>query len=469
MPRPRPIKSGGCWFPAAACGICDNVLTIRVPWMVMPVREPEAVAQARYALGAELAAYRRAARCTQAALAKLTGYSRSTIANVETGRQHVPRDLWERADTALRTGGVLATGHDEVEAATRRALRTAARDASTARKTGAIGNGLLGVPGGEPSPPPTPGGLPGELRDVARLRSMRQQLKSIDNAHGGGTALPMVMGYVQKEVPPIMNGCRHPASPSLAVVVAELYCDVGWAAYDAGQQALATKYLKKALRFAHAAGDRMLGARIQAALSHQAIYLGRVRQAVDFAEAARAAAQRLATPRTVAMLATMEACAHAAAGDSRRSQQALADAASALTSMGRGEPEPEWLDFDEGGYWGHAARAYRDLGQLDKAERYAAKAVGLCLAGHSRTRAQRAAIQATAYLRMGEVGAAAAAGLQVVNDAWNLRSGHVLGEITQLAEAITPFRTPEAAEFLNQARELLMAQAPALTQPGPPS
>ena len=37
-------------------------------------------------LGAELAAYRRAAGYTQAQFAQLTEYSRSTIANVETGR-----------------------------------------------------------------------------------------------------------------------------------------------------------------------------------------------------------------------------------------------------------------------------------------------------------------------------------------------------------------------------------------------
>ena len=80
----------------------------------------QAPGKARAALGAELAAYRRAARCSQARLAQLTGYSRSTIANVETGRQHVPRDFWERADAALRTGGTLATGHDELETAARR-------------------------------------------------------------------------------------------------------------------------------------------------------------------------------------------------------------------------------------------------------------------------------------------------------------------------------------------------------------
>ena len=53
---------------------------------------PEADRETRRALGAELAAYRRAAGHSQAQLARFTEYSRSTIANVETGRQHVPRD-----------------------------------------------------------------------------------------------------------------------------------------------------------------------------------------------------------------------------------------------------------------------------------------------------------------------------------------------------------------------------------------
>ena len=66
-------------------------------------------------------------------------------------------------------------------------------------------------------------------------------------------------------------------------------------------------------------------------MSHQAIDLGQLRQAIDFAQAARTATRQIATPRTVAMLAAMEACAHAAAGDSRQSRQALDDAGNALT------------------------------------------------------------------------------------------------------------------------------------------
>ena len=146
------------------------------------------------------------------------------------------------------------------------------------------------------------------------------------------------------------------------------------------------------------AGNRLLGGRILAAMSHQAIYLGNRRQAIDFAQAARNLTRQVATPRVIAMEAAMEACAHAAAGDAGQCHRALGDAAEAVALLTIDQDDPDWLDFDEGGYWGHAARAYRDLGELRKAEECAARSVGLCLPEHSRTRAQRTTIQATAHL-----------------------------------------------------------------------
>jgi hypothetical protein len=65
------------------------------------------------------------------------------------------------------------------------------------------------------------------------------------------------------------------------------------------------------------------------------------------------------------------------------------DAGNARTLIASGQPEPEWLDFDEGSYWSHAARAYRDLGHARDAERCARKAVGLCLAAHPELRVIR--------------------------------------------------------------------------------
>lgn len=459
----------------------------------------EAAHDARAALGAELAAYRRAAGCTQTRLAELTEYSRSTVANVETGRQDVPRRFWERADAVLRTGGTLASGYDDLQAAARQDLRAAARQVSTARQARTwqhhLSPGAKPYAGASPTeargsptsvwpaelrlPAPADGAVPpwlsggngstvreaGQRRvtpgDVIRLRGMRAHLKAIDNAHGGGAALPMATWYVRHEVLPLLYAPGgEPTSCALIEVVAEVQQDVGWMAYDAREQDLATGYFTSALRLAREAGNWLLGGRILAAMSHQAIYLGNRRQAIEFAQAARKLTRQIATPRVIAMEAAMEACAHAAAGDASQCHRALGDAADSVALLNIGEPDPDWLDFDEGGYWGHAARAYRDLGDLRKAEECAERSVGLCLPEHSRTRAQRNTIQATAHLRMGEIDAAAAAAERVVREAWNLHSGHVFGEVAELVAAITPFGTPVASEFLDQAHELLTARGP---------
>jgi transcriptional regulator with XRE-family HTH domain len=52
--------------------------------------------EARRQLGRQLAACRRGMGFTQQRLAELTAYSRSAIANVETGRENTPRAFWKR-------------------------------------------------------------------------------------------------------------------------------------------------------------------------------------------------------------------------------------------------------------------------------------------------------------------------------------------------------------------------------------
>lgn len=74
-----------------------------------------AVAEARAALGQQLAALRMGAGYSQKGFAPLTGYGRSTLAMVETGRQNVPRAFWERAAEAL-SAPVLVAGYEQIEA-----------------------------------------------------------------------------------------------------------------------------------------------------------------------------------------------------------------------------------------------------------------------------------------------------------------------------------------------------------------
>ncbi|WP_309232008.1 helix-turn-helix domain-containing protein [Micromonospora tarensis] len=82
--------------------------------MIVSAAPPPELAQARADLGKRLAEARKSAGYTQETLAPLTHYVRSTIANVERGRQSIGRDFWVRCDEILQTGGVLAVEYDRL-------------------------------------------------------------------------------------------------------------------------------------------------------------------------------------------------------------------------------------------------------------------------------------------------------------------------------------------------------------------
>ena len=300
--------------------------------------------------------------------------------------------------------------------------------------------------------------------DVRRVRSVRAWLKDLDNAHGGGVAFPLAAAYLRSEVATLLHGsCDEATGTALLAAIAETELDTGWFAYDAGDHRLARLYLIHALRMAHAAGSRLLGARIVCALSHQALHVGQVSLSVDLARAARAGVGPEATPRAAAMLAAMEAMAHAGARDAARCGQALDDAERALARATAEDGDPSWLDFDEGGLLGHTARALRDLAAAglarpDHARRTAARSVELCRAGHGRTRAQRNAILATTCVQAGDIDQAAAIGELIIADAWDLQSRHVQNDIAALLASIGPARSRSAGTFTEQARELLAAR-----------
>jgi tetratricopeptide (TPR) repeat protein len=421
--------------------------------------------------GARADALRRALRMTNEAFAEHIGVAVRTVAYWRARPGSVPKpDVQEALDTVLVQAPepvraqfwLVLAERDRTQASLQPRLVAASlwpaddeftrgpahpESAWPSSKVAQLSASALGVR------PVTPG-------DLARVRSMRAHLKAIDNAHGGGTALPLATVYLRAEIFPLLDGREQdPPSQSLIEAAAEYEHDVGWMAYDAGQQNIAERYFASALRRARAMGNRLLAGRILAAMSHQAIHLGHLQDAIELAQASRSVTAHIATPRALAMEAAMEACAHAAAGDARQSHRALDDAANAVTLItASGQSDPEWLDFDEGGFWGHAARAYRDLGELRQAEDAAQKSVALCLPSHSRTRAQRNTIRATAHLRRGELEAAVDAAEQVVREAWSLHSEHVFGEIAGLAAAFAPFKMPVASEFLDQAHELLAAR-----------
>jgi hypothetical protein len=80
------------------------------------VAEPDVVSAMRRELGHQLAARRRAAGYLQRELGTLLGYSRTAVANAETGSRGIGPQLWQRADQVLRTGELFARGYARIQA-----------------------------------------------------------------------------------------------------------------------------------------------------------------------------------------------------------------------------------------------------------------------------------------------------------------------------------------------------------------
>jgi len=295
------------------------------------------------------------------------------------------------------------------------------------------------------------------LTDVDGVRAMRHNLKAVDDARGGGTALPLAVTYLRREVAPLLRGrFTDPIGRSLFSATAEFTLGVGWMAYDAGRHELAQRYMTQALRMSQAANDRAFGGRILAAMSHQALHLGNIRHGIDLACAARSGTGGAVTPTVTAMLAAMEACAaHAIHGDTPRCLKALAEAEQAL---GRSNPaeDPGWVDFDEGGLAGHIARSLRDLNRPHEAERFARRSIEVCHPRHRRTRMQRYAILATTHVQQGDLEGACAVGRQVLEEARGLSSTRTLDDVTRLVQLVSASGASlSAREFTEQARALL--------------
>ncbi|MGH4008751.1 MAG: helix-turn-helix domain-containing protein [Pseudonocardiaceae bacterium] len=83
----------------------------------MSLESPPELAVLKRALGRQLAATRQAAEIGQQQVAHKTGYSRSSVAHAEAGRQLLTRDFWKTTDELVRANGALLAGYERVQAA----------------------------------------------------------------------------------------------------------------------------------------------------------------------------------------------------------------------------------------------------------------------------------------------------------------------------------------------------------------
>ena len=172
------------------------------------------------------------------------------------------------------------------------------------------------------------GGVRVGMGDVERFRTTVQMFAQLDDRFGGGHARQPLIQYLAIDGERLLRG-QFPAATGSALfaAVAEATLLAAWMGYDATPRSpQAQRYFIQALGLAQAAGDRLLGAGILDAMSHQATYIGRFSEAATLARAARTGTTGVATAGLTAHFHVMEARALARLGDAKACDRALAEA-----------------------------------------------------------------------------------------------------------------------------------------------
>ncbi|MBO2461538.1 transcriptional regulator [Actinomadura violacea] len=224
--------------------------------------------------------------------------------------------------------------------------------------------------------------------DVEAVRTTVHMFEDLDHQFGGGHARTAAVQYLHSQVTPLLRGNYTEAvGRQLFGVASQFTYKTGAMAYDIGCHGLARRYFIQALNLAHSAGDRALGGKVLALMSHQANFLGEYAEAVDLARAAKLGGTGHATPTVHAMYCAMEARALANLGDVRACLRALTEAEKAFARRCPDE-DPDWIAyFDLAEFHDEFGHCFHALRQAPQAIRHASQSLRASGDAYPRSRA----------------------------------------------------------------------------------
>jgi transcriptional regulator with XRE-family HTH domain len=301
------------------------------------------------------------------------------------------------------------------------------------------------------------GGVRIGMGDVERFRDTVGMFQQLDDRFGGGHARHALVQYLQADALRLLRGrYREAVGRVVHSAVAEATLLLAWMTYDAAPHSpQAQRYYIQALGLAQAGGDRLLGAGILDAMSHQATFIGRFEEAANLARAARTGTTGLATSTLTAHFHTMEARALARLGDARGCELALA---AAVTQHERRKPEddPGWFQyFDEAELSAEFGHCLRDLNRPEDATEYAGRSLGVATDGQFvRSDFFAAMVLADAHLAAGDVEQACDTALAALTAGEQLRSGRCVNYLREFNGHLAAASATQAVrDFSEQAAQ----------------
>jgi tetratricopeptide (TPR) repeat protein len=277
------------------------------------------------------------------------------------------------------------------------------------------------------------------------IRVFTRHLMDLDFHYGGGHVRRVLLFYFRSEIVPLLREARPgPVRREIFGAAGEVAQLLGWSAYDAGRHGAAQRYFMQGLRLAAEAEDPVLGGRLLSNLSHQANYLGRYNEAVQFARAAQTGAAGRATPTVNAMFLAMEARALASSGDARMCAQVLNRAEQAFAQRDP-DADPAWISyFDALELAGEAAHCFRELGLPHETQMFAAQAIDP-VDTPPRTRAFISMVTAAGAFKAGNLDEALSSANDALALTGSLQSSRYVRYLTDFHRSLTERHTHDPA------------------------
>jgi hypothetical protein len=295
------------------------------------------------------------------------------------------------------------------------------------------------------------------MSDVQRFRATVDVFADLDNRFGGGHARHALVQYLSTDGARLLSAqCTEPVARAMFSAVAQATLLSAWMTYDsAPESGLAQRYFIQALALAQAGDDRLLGASILDAMSHQATYTGRFNEAANLARAARSGTRGIATPTLTAHFHTMEARALARVGDAKACDRALSEA---IREFDRRNPvdDPPWFQyFDEVEMEAEFGHCLRDVGRAADASEHARQS----LAAIDETTFLRsdffaAIVLADAHLSAGELEKSCEVALKALAAGEQIRSARCVNYLREFRQHLSETGSSSSvADFSEQANE----------------
>lgn len=289
--------------------------------------------------------------------------------------------------------------------------------------------------------------------DIARLRTTTEMFDHLDGQFGGGHGRSSLVEYLNTELGSLLQGTyTEQAGRELFRAAAQATLLCAWMSYDAGAHSFAQRYFIQALGLAEASGDKLVAAGILDAMSHQATFLGRYREAANLARAASTGTRTLGSNSLAAHFYAMEARALARAGDAADCDRAMA---AAVREHEKRDPDrdPEWFQyFDEAELAAELGHCNRDLGRPVDATTYATQSVQL--SGESpRSDFFVNMVLADAHVDHGDVEQACEVALRALQLGEQLKSARCITYVDEFRQRLTKLGdTPTVRDFAERAR-----------------